>query len=62
MPRLLKRAAAAEYLGMTEDQLRGLVYRRQIPFVKIGEGRGSLYFDVRQLDRWIEQNTTQAVS
>lgn len=52
MGRLLDRAGAAEYLGLTEAQVRGLVFRRQIPFMKIGR---AVKFDVRHLDRWIEQ-------
>jgi excisionase family DNA binding protein len=51
--RLLDRAGAAEYLGLTESQIRGLVFRRQIPFMKVGK---SVKFDVRHLDRWIEQS------
>lgn len=62
MPRLLKIDAAADHLGLSRDQLRGLVYRRQIPFVKIGEGRGQLFFDVQQLDRWISEHTIEAAS
>lgn len=58
--RLVNRAGAAEYLGLSEDVIRGLVYRRQIPFVKIGEGRGRLYFDVRDLDRWIAEHKVSA--
>lgn len=49
--RLLDANAAADYLGVTTDQLRGLVFRRQVPFMKVGR---SLRFDIRRLDRWIE--------
>lgn len=52
MGRLLDTAGAAEYLGESESKVRGWVERRQIPFMKVGR---SLRFDVRQLDRWIEQ-------
>lgn len=58
-PRLLALSATAEYLSLTPDQVRALKYRRQIPFVKVGR---SLRFDVRDLDRWIEQNKTEAIA
>lgn len=51
--RLLDVTGAGEYLGLTESQVRGLVERRQIPFMKVGR---SLKFDIRQLDRWIEKS------
>lgn len=57
--RLVDQAGAAEYLGTTERHIRELKYRRAIPFVKVGR---SLRFDVRDLDRWIEQNKTGAVA
>lgn len=57
--RLVDIAGAAEYLGLTEDQVRGLKYRRLIPFVKVGR---SLRFDLVDLDRWIEANKTAAVA
>lgn len=57
--RLLDRAGAAEYLGLTEHQIRGLVFRRQIPFMKLGR---SVKFDIRHLDRWIEQKTIAEAS
>lgn len=51
--RLLDTDAAAEYLGYTPKQLRSLVERRQVPFMKVGR---ALRFDIRRLDRWIEQS------
>ena len=57
---LLTVTAAAEYLGLTEANLRSKIQRRQIPFVRIGE-RG-VRFDRRQLDRWIEDHTVEAAS
>lgn len=57
--RLVDQAGAAEYLGLTEDQVRGLKYRRAIPFVKVGR---SLRFDLRDLERWIEANKTEAMA
>lgn len=58
MRRLLTAAEAAEYLGRTEGAVRQLVYRREIPFVKQGR---VLRFDVRELDRWIDDHTVDAV-
>lgn len=51
--RLLDTNGAADYLGYTPAQLRTLVQRRQIPFMKVGK---ALRFDIRRLDRWIEQS------
>lgn len=47
---------AATYVGITERQVRSLVYRRAIPFTKVGR---LLRFRVADLDRWLEGNTTQ---
>lgn len=55
--RLLDTNAAADYLGYTPTQLRNLVQRRQVPFMKVGK---SLRFDIRRLDRWIEQAHAEA--
>lgn len=57
--RLLDTTAAADYLGYTPSQLRKLVDRRQVPFMKVG---ASLRFDVRHLDRWIEREHQKAAS
>ena len=57
--RLLDTAGAAEYLGYTEAQLRTLVQRQQVPFMRVGR---ALRFDVRTLDRWIEKSHQQAAS
>lgn len=53
MGRLLDVPGAMAYLGLTEQQLRSMVKRRQVPFMKVG---AALKFDVRTLDRWIEQS------
>ena len=52
--RLLTIKEASEYLGITENALYCMVYRRQIPFVKIGK---RLRFDKIDLDKWIEKHT-----
>lgn len=56
--RLLDAADAANYLGTTEIALRTKVQRREIPFVRVG--KRSIRFDVRQLDRWIDEHTVEA--
>lgn len=53
--RLLDAAEAAEYLGLSETALRSKVQRREIPFVRVGKRQ--LRFDIRQLERWIEERT-----
>lgn len=53
--RLLDSKQAATYLGTTERHLRDLVYRREIPFTKVGR---KLRFDRVRLDRWIDRHTT----
>ncbi len=35
--------------------LRWLIRTRQIPFVRLGTGRGRLYFDPVDLDLWINE-------
>jgi excisionase family DNA binding protein len=50
--RLLTIKEASEYLGITENALYCMVYRRQIPFVKIGK---RLRFDKIDSDKWIEK-------
>lgn len=58
--RLLDVSGALEYLGCySEKQLRSLVYRRQIPHVKIGR---ALRFDTKALDRWIRDHTVDVAS
>jgi excisionase family DNA binding protein len=55
--RLIDAAGAAELLGTTERHVRELVYKRAIPFVKVG---GALRFDLTDLDAWIASNRTEA--
>jgi excisionase family DNA binding protein len=50
-PRLLNIKQAAASLGLSVGALYHLVARREIPFVKFGR---TLRFDVRDLDRWIQ--------
>lgn len=54
--RLLTVREAAKYLGTTEKTLYTKVWRREIPFVKLGR---SLRFDIRELDKLIEESTVK---
>lgn len=45
---------AAERCGVSPRQIRNLVYKRQIPFVKIGR---LVRFHPLALDQWIADNT-----
>jgi excisionase family DNA binding protein len=53
-PRYLDVAGAATYLGVKERQIRSLVYRREIPFTKVGR---LVRFDIQELDAWLKVNT-----
>lgn len=53
-PRILRRAGAAAYLGMSETKLRELVAQGLVPTVRI-PGSRMLMFDRVELDRWIER-------
>jgi len=41
--------------------LRHLMRNRAIPLVKIGTGRGRIYFDPKDLDDWINQNKIKTI-
>lgn len=57
--RLVAINVVAEYLNLTEGQVRGRVERRTIPFVKVGR---SLRFDLEAIDEWLDANTHEAAS
>jgi excisionase family DNA binding protein len=50
---------AAERLGITRRHLRALRERREIDVVKVGR---LIKFDPDQLDRWVEEQSQEAVS
>jgi excisionase family DNA binding protein len=52
-------AALAIYLGLTDNAVRGLVKRGQIPVTRVGR---TLRFDLRKIDRWLEAHTTEVAS
>jgi excisionase family DNA binding protein len=56
--RLLNVREAAQYLGIEVDTLYKKARLREIPCVKVGR---SLRFDVKALDRFIEQHTIETI-
>lgn len=52
--RMLSTEEAAAFLGMTVDGLRGLTYKRLIPYYK-PNGK-NMYFDVDELVSWQKKN------
>jgi excisionase family DNA binding protein len=54
--RLLSQEAAARYLGVSKWTLRDLLFRGDIPYVKIGR---RLLIDVQDLDAYITQSKIQ---
>ena len=54
MEKLIGKSEAAEILGISPFSLRGKVYRREIPYVKIG--RRTL-FSPRALEEFIAANS-----
>ena len=54
-PRLLSQQDAAGYLGISYWTLRDLVFRREIPCVKIGR---RILVDRLDLDAYLEQSKT----
>ena len=57
--RLLKAEEAAQYLGLKIDTVYKKSRMREIPSVKVGR---ALRFDVKALDRYIEQNTITVIN
>jgi hypothetical protein len=49
---------AATHLGSTENAVRGLVKRRQIPFRRTPNGR--LRFAVTELDEWVRTGSCES--
>ncbi len=56
--RLLNVEEAALYMGIKVDTLRKKARLRELPHVKVG---GSVRFDVKALDLFIEQHTIQTI-
>jgi excisionase family DNA binding protein len=57
--RLMSVGAAAEYLGVSRATVERLVYRGELPILKIGR---ATRYDIDDLDRYIENNRAGIVS
>jgi len=58
-PRLLTVEQVADYLSMTPAAVRHMVYRRQLPFIRLGAKR--IRFDVAEIDAWLARQRVAAV-
>lgn len=58
MKKLLTIKEASEYLRISEKGIYNMVWRREIPFVKIGR---RIRFDIQDLDDWISRNKVKDV-
>lgn len=58
--RMLTTEEAATFLGMTVDGLRGLTYKKLIPYYK-PNGK-NIYFDVDELVSWQKKNHFEPVA
>jgi excisionase family DNA binding protein len=56
--RLLTVVEAAEYLGLSVDTVYRMARLRELPSVKVGR---ALRFDVKALDRYIEQHAIETI-
>lgn len=56
-PRYLDVAGTAEYLSMSEDTVRSMVKRQEIPHIKVGR---RLRFDIQDLDLWMRRQRIEA--
>ena len=59
--RLLSTGELASYLGRSKSAIYSLVYRGQLPYVKMGHGKnGAIYFDLEQIEALIDSRTINA--
>lgn len=49
----------ADLLGLSEGFIRSLVYRREIPYAKIGK---FVRFDRNEIDQWLAERRVDALS
>ena|SRR5215472_18816909 len=56
-PRLLTVEQAAIYIGRSKEAVQHMTAARKIPVVRDGR---RVFLDVKDLDRWIDQNTEPA--
>lgn len=55
--RYLDVAGTAEYLTLSEDAVRVMVKRQEIPHIKVGR---RLRFDIQDLDLWMRRQRVEA--
>ena len=58
-PRLVSQQAAATYLGISYWTVRDLVFRREIPFVRIGR---RILVDRADLDAYLDRSKVNPLS
>lgn len=56
--RLLTKKEVAKFLGLTERTITSYVQERKIPYIRM---YGSVRFNSRQLEQWIENKTVTPV-
>jgi len=49
---------ASELLNLKESRIRYLVFKRKIPFIKIGS---TIRFDKNDLEKWLNQQKVEVV-
>ncbi len=54
--RMLNEKEAARYLGISIDTVRRMRYSGILPYVPIGPTGRRKFYDMRDLDSWIERN------
>jgi excisionase family DNA binding protein len=59
-PALLDVPQLAERLSVSEQAVRHMVYRRQIPFIRLGPRR--LRFDPAAIDAWLKEQRVEVAS
>lgn len=52
--RFLNVPELAQWLGCTQKHIRNLVFRREIPFVKVGR---LVRFNVGEVQRWLQKGS-----
>lgn len=60
--KLLDKKTVIERYHFKKFGLEWLIRTRQIPVVKIGSGRGRIYFDPQDLDEWINKQKIKTIN
>jgi hypothetical protein len=59
-PRLMGIRPTAKHIGLSEWGVRNLIRKGLIPVVRI-RGSRRILFDIRAIDRWIEENSQREI-